>query len=90
MLDPTCPQTHQSEARRAARRARQRAYRARRRDGRIVIELEVDHFETAELLVREGLLGQWDAEDRSKVRAAFERALREGTLRITGPPDRDV
>jgi hypothetical protein len=62
---------------------RQRAYRARKRSGLITLSIEVDHFEIAELLVGEGLLGAWDSEDRAAVRSAFEAALARGSLRIT-------
>jgi hypothetical protein len=67
--------------------ARQRAYRRRKKSGLITVPIEIAHFEIAELLVHEGLLGQWDCEDRAAVRAAFEAALRSGALRITGFAD---
>jgi hypothetical protein len=67
----------------AAASARQRAYRRRKREGLICVEIELDHFEIAELLVGAGLLEQWDSEDRAKVRDTLEASLRSGALRIT-------
>ena len=77
---------HSAAARRASAAA-ERAYRRRKRNGLITVPIEIEHFEIAELLVHEGLLGQWDCEDRAAVRAAFEAALRSGALRITGFAD---
>jgi hypothetical protein len=67
--------------------ARQRAYRRRKRTGQITVSIEVNQWEIADLLVEQGLLPQWDSEDRAKVRAAFEAGLRSGKLRITGFAD---
>jgi hypothetical protein len=75
------PKRAGADARRAAR-ARQRAYRRRKRNGLITLSIEIDHFEVVELLVEAGLLGQWDSENRAKVREVLEAALRSGALRI--------
>jgi hypothetical protein len=73
-------------AKRAAER--QRAYRRRRRAGLIAMTIEVGAFEIADLLVEAGLLQQWDAENRAKVREVLEAALRSGALRLA--PERDA
>jgi hypothetical protein len=49
----------------------------------ITVSIEINQGDVADPLVDEGLLPQWDSEDRAKVRAAFEAALRSGALRIT-------
>jgi hypothetical protein len=82
MLDPT-------PARKAAAR-RQRDVRRRKRQGKIFLGIEIDQFELAELLVELRLLGQWDCEDKAKVRAAADAGFRSGALRVTGCTDRDV
>lgn len=54
---------------------RMQAYRARVRDGLVVLSLEVDEVEVAQMLVSGGLLAEHDAEDREKVAAALEQQI---------------
>jgi hypothetical protein len=62
---------------------RQREYRRCKKAGLIKLTIEINQGEIADLLVDLGLLQEWDTEDRAKVRAVFESALRSGALRIT-------
>ena len=57
------------------RRARQRAYRKRLRESRVIVSVEVDAA-TLDLLLRLGWLRERDAADRQAVGAAIAELLR--------------
>src|SRR6266511_5274875 len=77
-------------ARRAAAAKRARESRRRNRERKIYLGIEMDQFELADLLVELRLLGEWDCDDKAKVKAAAEAGFRTGALRVTGGGDRDV
>lgn len=52
---------------------RARRYRARRRDGRICITLEIDHVSVAEALVAAGVLDYQSFDDPDAIARALER-----------------
>jgi hypothetical protein len=54
---------------------RNRRWRQRARNGRVVLPIEIDQFEVADALVDAGLLEQWSADDRVAIAAAVERLL---------------
>lgn len=54
--------------------ARKRRERQRKRAGRIVVRVEIDHVETAEALIAAGLLRPEDEDDPRAIAAALERA----------------
>ena len=49
--------------------------RRRKRNGRAVLNVEVDLGEVADLLVDGGYLAAWDAEDRTMIAAALQIAI---------------
>lgn len=61
--------------------ARQRRYRQRRGDGRIVLRIAVDGVEWIESLIEAGLLRREDEDDRATVEAASAVALAKMTER---------
>jgi hypothetical protein len=63
------------ERKRAQQATRARRRRQRKKTGRAVLHVEADIGEVSEALVDEGLLEEWDSEDRTKVEAALSRAL---------------
>jgi hypothetical protein len=54
---------------------KQRAYRRRRGDGKIVLAVEVDEIAAAEALVTHGLLRRCDADDRRALGDAASRLI---------------
>jgi hypothetical protein len=58
-----------------ANAVRLRRYRERRAAGRAMIQIEINWLDLTDLLVRSGLLEQWDADDRAAVEKATERLL---------------
>lgn len=54
---------------------RVRRCRERKRNGKIVLSIEVDAAAVRELLVDGGYLKEWDDGDRSKISRALECAL---------------
>ncbi len=54
---------------------RQRDRRRRRARGRVVIPIEIDLVETADVLVEKRLLQEWDSEDRGKVAEAIAKVI---------------
>jgi hypothetical protein len=55
---------------------RVRRCRQRKREQRAVLALDVPLWPTADWLVAHGFLQAWDSEDRAKIRAALEQAVR--------------
>jgi len=55
--------------------SRQRQLRQRRRDGLAVFKIEASVFELADRLVDAGWLAEWDADDRTAIEAALDRAI---------------
>ena len=55
--------------------ARQRRYRARRADGKIVVKVTVDAVDMAEELIAAGWLSRADADDPVAIGEALERAV---------------
>jgi hypothetical protein len=55
--------------------SRQRDYRRRRQSGRAVLSVELDVGAVAEWLIDEGLLAEWDANDRDAISDALRRAI---------------
>jgi hypothetical protein len=49
--------------------------RERRRDGRAILQIEIDLFAHTELLISAGVLQQWDDNDRDAIARATERLL---------------
>jgi hypothetical protein len=49
--------------------------RQRRRRGRIVLPVEVDADQLADVLIEAGFLQAWNARDRGELRKALEAAL---------------
>ena len=67
---------HRSQKeRRRAIAERVRLCRRRKRRGRCVLTIELDPGAVGDLLVENRFLGQWDLQDRAKLRAALEHAL---------------
>ncbi|MGN6284780.1 MAG: hypothetical protein ACTHM2_06500 [Afipia sp.] len=58
--------------------AHSRAYRERKRRGKRIIKIEVDHGEVADQLVEGGILGEWDSENPDAVRSALMEVLARG------------
>jgi hypothetical protein len=58
-----------------SRRGQQQAYRQNKDAGLVAPRIRFNLFAVSDLLVEEGFLQQWDAEDKGKVRAALETAL---------------
>ena len=77
-------------ARRAAAAKRARESRRRNRERKIYLGIEMAQYELADLLVELRLLGEWDCDDKAKVKQAAEAGFRTGALRVTGGGDRDV
>jgi ABC-type Mn2+/Zn2+ transport system ATPase subunit len=59
----------------AARSARQRAYRARKHEGRITLPVEVDEVALTAALIEAGLLRPAEQEDRRKLAEALARVI---------------
>ena len=49
--------------------------RERAKDGRAVLRIDVDLFGLADVLVKHGLLEEWDADDREKIERATEKMI---------------
>jgi hypothetical protein len=56
--------------------ARHRIFRERKREGKAILQIEVDEFAHLELLKSAGLLKEWDENDRAAVAEATARLLR--------------
>jgi hypothetical protein len=54
---------------------RQRAYRARRNDGRIMLLVEINETDLAQSLILHGLLSETDEDDRCALASAVSRLL---------------
>ncbi|GLK71566.1 hypothetical protein GCM10017643_16810 [Ancylobacter dichloromethanicus] len=54
---------------------RQRRYRARAKRHTAVLQVAVDLGPLADALVSEGLLGEWDAEDRARIAEALAKLV---------------
>jgi hypothetical protein len=50
-------------------------HRLRQRQGRIVLQIEIDYFAVADLLVAANFLAEWDTGDRNALRRALEEAI---------------
>jgi ABC-type Mn2+/Zn2+ transport system ATPase subunit len=59
----------------AARSARQRAYRARKHEGRITLPVEVDEVALSAALIEAGLLRPAEQDDRRKLAEALARVV---------------
>jgi hypothetical protein len=55
--------------------ARQRRSRARRKSGRLLLQIEIPECETIEALLRSERLGEPDASSRTHLAAAIERLI---------------
>jgi len=51
--------------------------RARQREGRAVLRIEVDAIGLADLLARTGFIDPWNADNPAKLRAALEAMIEE-------------
>jgi hypothetical protein len=57
--------------------SRLKKFRARQREGKIVLHIEVDSFEHTQMLIAAGLLdGEWSENDRRAIEEATEKLLR--------------
>ena len=56
---------------------RVRRMRARQREGRAVLRIEVDAIGLADLLARTGFIDPWNADNPAKLRAALEAMIEE-------------
>lgn len=54
--------------------AKQRAYRERKKSGRIVVRIEIDKVDVSERLIEAGLLDAWDADDPDAIASALASA----------------
>jgi len=75
----------------AARSARQRAYRARKHEGRITLPVEVDEVALTAALIEAGLLRPAEQEDRRKLAEALTKVIEilTGSLAARSAPLRD-
>jgi len=55
--------------------SRQQRLRQRQRAGLAVFKIEANAFELADRLVDAGWLAEWDADDRTAIEAALDRAI---------------
>jgi len=55
--------------------ARQQRLRQRQRAGLAIFQIEANAFELADALVVAGWLAQWDADDRTAIQVALDRAI---------------
>ena len=62
---------------------KQRNYRARRRDGRIVLQIEVSEVDLSEALRAAGFLDADDMDNREALATALERVIEVWTISVT-------
>ena len=65
--------------------ARQRAHRARQREGKIMLMIEANEVDLTEALLAGGFLDPAHAEDRARIEAATERMLAVLVTHNAGP-----
>jgi hypothetical protein len=66
---------------------RQRAYRARLREGRRVVPVEIDQSVIEDALIRRRFLRREDADNPEKVAAALQAAVRQLIVPLAEPDD---